>query len=254
MTWFKVDDKLHDHRKARAAGKAAMGVWVLAGSWSADNLSDGFIPASILIRWGNARDAAKLCAVGLWYPDEQDGEHGWRFHEWEERQPTREQKMAERSARAEAGKAGGLASGRSRREAKANQSASQLLEPPTRPDQYTPKGVSSDKSDPDDNPSPEVVELCDHLAAKVRQNGHKGTVGKLWHRACRLLIEADGHSPDQVRKAIDWATADPFWSANIQSMPKLREKYSTLQAQAVRKDTGKPRVMVRNGVQQEVTW
>lgn len=33
MSWFKVDDKLHDHRKARKAGKSAMGVWVLAGSW-----------------------------------------------------------------------------------------------------------------------------------------------------------------------------------------------------------------------------
>ena len=42
--WFKVDDKLHDHRKARKAGKAAMGVWVLAGSWSMDNETDGFVP------------------------------------------------------------------------------------------------------------------------------------------------------------------------------------------------------------------
>lgn len=27
MPWFKVDDRLHDHFKARQAGKAAMGVW-----------------------------------------------------------------------------------------------------------------------------------------------------------------------------------------------------------------------------------
>lgn len=130
MPWFKVDDKLHDHHKVRAAGKSAMGVWVLAGSWAADNLTDGFVPASILPRWGNARDAAKLCDVGLWLPAEQDGEHGWRFHEWTERQPTRAQKVAERAERAKAGKVGGLASGRSRREAKANQVASGLLEPP----------------------------------------------------------------------------------------------------------------------------
>jgi len=133
MTWFKVDDKLHDHRKARAAGKSAMGVWVLAGSWAADNLTDGFVPVSILPRWGTSRDAAKLCDVGLWMPDEQDGEQGWRFHEWEERQPTRAEKIAERAERAKAGKAGGLASGRSRREAKAKQAASGLLKPPSRP-------------------------------------------------------------------------------------------------------------------------
>ena len=133
MAWFKVDDKLHDHRKARSAGKAAMGVWVLAGSWAADNLTDGFVPASILPRWGNSRDAAKLCDVGLWCPDEQDGEAGWRFHEWDERQPTRAQKMAERAERSRAGAAGGRASGRSRREAKVKQVASGLLELPSRP-------------------------------------------------------------------------------------------------------------------------
>lgn len=90
MPWFKVDDKLHDHRKTRAAGKAAMGVWVLAGSWSADNLTDGFVPASVLSRWGTRADANKLVSAGLWVADEQDGEKGWRFHQWNEdgRQPT----------------------------------------------------------------------------------------------------------------------------------------------------------------------
>jgi hypothetical protein len=138
MPWFKVDDKLHDHRKARAAGATAMGVWVLAGSWAADNLTDGFVPATILTRWGRPRDANRLVEVGLWYADTQDGEKGWRFHEWLERQPSRAQKLEERAARAEAGRAGGLQSGRSRREAKAKQSASDLVEPPSRPDPSRP--------------------------------------------------------------------------------------------------------------------
>jgi len=134
MVWFKVDDKLHDHRKARAAGKSAMGVWVLAGSWSGDNLTDGFIPESVLSRWGTKADANRLVAVGLWEPAEQDGERGWRFHAWGEFQPTRAEKVAERAARSEAGRKGGKASGRSRREAKAKQLASGGVEPPTRPD------------------------------------------------------------------------------------------------------------------------
>lgn len=134
MTWFKVDDKLHDHRKTRAAGATAMGVWVLAGSWSADNLTDGFIPASLLPRWGRQREANKLVEVGLWHADSQDGEDGWRFHEWDERQPTRAQKEAERAAKSEAGRSGGLKSGQSRREAKTKQSASPLVELPSRPD------------------------------------------------------------------------------------------------------------------------
>lgn len=142
MAWFKVDDKLHDHRKARAAKKAAMGVWVLAGSWCADNLTDGFVPTSVLARWGTRYDARALVEVGLWYADEQDGEQGWRFHDWDEFQPTRAQKMAEREAKAEAGRKGGVNSGRSRREASTKQSASALVEPPSRP-VPTPSVVTS---------------------------------------------------------------------------------------------------------------
>jgi hypothetical protein len=152
MTWFKVDDKLHDHRKARAAGATAMGVWCLAGSWAADNLTDGFVPATILTRWGRPRDANRLVEVGLWHTDEQDGEKGWRFHEWHERQPSRAQKLEERAVKAEAGRVGGLRSGQSRREAKAKHGASVLVEPPsrpvpTRPDPDPSGNASSDKSD-----------------------------------------------------------------------------------------------------------
>ena len=143
MPWFKVDDKLHDHRKARAAGTAAMGLWVLAGSWSADNLTDGFLPAAILPRFGRPREAKRLVDVGLWYADRQDGESGWRFHGWEGWQPTRAQKLAERAAKAEAGRIGGIQSGRSRREANSKQSAKQgalgQVELPSRPDPTRPK-------------------------------------------------------------------------------------------------------------------
>jgi hypothetical protein len=101
VTWFKVDDKLHDHRKARAAGKAAAGVWVLAGSWAADNLTDGFVPEHVLSRWGTRRDAARLVEVGLWHVAEKHGEPGWAFHEWEQYQPTRAEVEADRKANAD---------------------------------------------------------------------------------------------------------------------------------------------------------
>lgn len=141
--WFKVDDKFHDHPKARKAGKAAIGVWVLAGTWCADHLTDGFVPAHTLSRWGTKADAKKLVDAGLWEPAEFDGEKGWRFRKWDRYQPTRASKKAQREARAQAGRAGGLASGASRRtkhdgstggEANAKQSASTDVQPPTRPD------------------------------------------------------------------------------------------------------------------------
>lgn len=106
MTWFKVDDKLHDHRKARAAGKAAMGVWVLAGSWSSDHGTGGFIPAGVLPRWGSRTDANKLVAVGLWAATEHDGEKGWRFHDWSDRNPDADSVAAIRTSKAGAGSLG----------------------------------------------------------------------------------------------------------------------------------------------------
>jgi len=150
MPWFKVDDKLHDHVKARRAGIEAMGLWVLSGSYAADNLTDGFVPEHTLTRWATSmakgrKLAAALVEAGLWHPAAQDGEDGWRFHEWEQRQPTRAKTMAVREARAEAGRSGGVASGASRRgEANPNQNASGLVEPPSRPDPSRPDmGTSS---------------------------------------------------------------------------------------------------------------
>jgi len=43
MPWFKVDDALHSHPKTRKAGLAAMGLWVVAGSFSASYMTSGFI-------------------------------------------------------------------------------------------------------------------------------------------------------------------------------------------------------------------
>lgn len=105
MTWFKVDDKLHSHRKALRAGEA-MALWTLAGSWCMDQLSDGFVPDYIAQRlfplaW--EQYASRLVDVGLWHPAISGDEKGWQFHEFNEagRQPTREQVLLERAAVAE---------------------------------------------------------------------------------------------------------------------------------------------------------
>ena len=96
MTWFKVDDKLFGHPKARAAGNRAMGLWVMAGAWSSAYVTDGYVPAAFVRdhRHGDI-DAAVLVDVGLWH--EVDG--GWMFHDWEQSNPTRAQVEADREAR-----------------------------------------------------------------------------------------------------------------------------------------------------------
>ena len=95
MSWFKVDDKLHSHPKRHRAGLRAMGLWVVAGSWAGDQLTDGFIPADMLTALGGKpADAKALVDAGLW----ERVESGWCFHDWEGRNPTREDVEAERAA------------------------------------------------------------------------------------------------------------------------------------------------------------
>jgi len=97
MTWFKVDDNLTFHPKVLAAGNTAMGMWVRAGSWSAQQLSDGLLPWSVVSRIGRRREAEALVTAGLWVPVLD----GYAFHEWDHRQPSRADVEATRRAGAE---------------------------------------------------------------------------------------------------------------------------------------------------------
>lgn len=94
MTWFKVDDKLPRHRKARAVRRshpakrrdaAPFGIWALAGAES----DDGFIALEVLLEWDDDAEAlaARLVAAGLWWETEQDGEPGYGFHDWQDYVP-----------------------------------------------------------------------------------------------------------------------------------------------------------------------
>ncbi|ONI65657.1 hypothetical protein CSIV_05100 [Microbacterium sp. CSI-V] len=87
----------------------------------------------------------------------------------------------------------------------------------------------------------EVVRLSNMLADAVRANGHKvSVVGQTWWSACDRLMRLDGYSAEQIEWMIRWSTSDEFWSANIRSMSTLRDKFSTLVAQAKRKASRAP--------------
>ena len=157
MVWFKVDDGLHKHRKVRKAlaeDPASMSLWVVAGSWSSDEGTDGFISDDQLpwlLPAGAEALARTLVAARLW----SRVRGGYQFHEWTEdgdgtrRNPTREEVQIERRKKAEAGRQGGLVSAktRSKRQAGAQASAeagaSRLLEPPTRPPPSKGRGKGS---------------------------------------------------------------------------------------------------------------
>jgi hypothetical protein len=120
MTWAKVDDQLHAHPKALAAGPEAMGLWVLCLSHCAAYLTDGHVDEGvvlgILARWRvTPRSLARrktelsqaLVDAGLW----RRTATGWQFHDWERYQPTRAQVLEINGKRVEAGRRSAVARG-----------------------------------------------------------------------------------------------------------------------------------------------
>jgi general stress protein YciG len=138
MTWFKVDDSFYDHPKVFDAPDCAVALWLRAGTWSARNLTDGFVPSGMPARFCDDHERAvrDLMTRGLW----KRARGGYQFHDWRDYQPSAGNVKSVREKRAEAGRKGGLSSGmtrskpQSKTEANASPVASHLLEPPTRPD------------------------------------------------------------------------------------------------------------------------
>ena len=107
--WFKVDDKLHDHRKVHRLleehdehAMAAMGLWLMAGSWCGDQMTDGLISAAVLRRWSAdwAVLAAALVDVGLWEMSDVEGRPHHQFHDWLEYNDSAEEILSTRAAKA----------------------------------------------------------------------------------------------------------------------------------------------------------
>jgi len=143
MTWFKVDDSFHSHPKAAAASLAAIGLWTVAGAWCGDHLTDGNVPHHVILSLsrGAVGLADELVTCGLW----RRTKSGYRFHQWDERNPNRSTVEEQRLKRASAGRLGGLASGRSRKgnggkSNEANNERTMPVDNSQEPPEHAPKG------------------------------------------------------------------------------------------------------------------
>lgn len=96
MPWFNVDDKFWSHPKFLSVGFAARGLWVSAGSWCAQNLSDGWLPEQVLPMIAMGGDVADLVAelekAALWIR----GVGGWQFKDWTDWNKPREWHVEQR--------------------------------------------------------------------------------------------------------------------------------------------------------------
>lgn len=81
----------------------------------------------------------------------------------------------------------------------------------------------------------DVMGLCQLLSDLMISNGDKEPrITQGWLDSARLMLDKDGRDYEASQRLLHWALNDSFWKANIQSMPKFRERFDQLRHQANR--------------------
>ena len=102
-----------------------------------------------------------------------------------------------------------------------------------------PSSSETDVSDEERTASPEsappsdaAVAVAALLRRRILENNPKARVTdrqlRAWAVAADRMMRLDGRTQSEIHELIDWSQHDPFWSANILSMAKLREKWDQL--------------------------
>lgn len=80
----KIHRKFWDHRKAKQAGNAALGLWAKANSWCRDNRSAGYVPREVALELGTFDEVGALLSANLWVKVfNGGGVIGFRFKDYE---------------------------------------------------------------------------------------------------------------------------------------------------------------------------
>lgn len=105
MTWVKLDDQFHSNPKALAAGLDGCGLYARALSYVGAHLLDGIVPREWIENQRAQKVAVKLikCALFSPHPD------GFEILDYLEFNPSREEVLARRRTKQEAGRRGGIA-------------------------------------------------------------------------------------------------------------------------------------------------
>ena len=93
---FQVDADFYDHPKVLGLSDAAVALWTRAGSYSAAKLTNGFIAEHVLATLSKTPEQAaeELRSRGLW----KRSRGGYQFHQWEQRNLTKERVQADQEA------------------------------------------------------------------------------------------------------------------------------------------------------------
>src|SRR5690554_8085173 len=81
--------------------------------------------------------------------------------------------------------------------------------------------------------------MWDRLAEQLGQDKPREPNLARWANTIRLMREQDGRELRHIRALYDWCRQHEFWSANVQSPDKLREKWSQLALRSEERRVGK---------------
>lgn len=224
MPWVRVDDHFDEHPKMAAVGPVGWGVWLAGLAYCNRNLTDGFIPFAIAEGIGGSWHVWEPIAaeqeltntlrqsdqgMRLWSIDIGSGMHGehittdwvvvqllhaglwvevpggYRIHDYEDYQPTKAQVIADRDAKAAAGRAGGRATAAARAAAPAKARAVAKVQPVPVPVPNVPNPAPvarAREGDADDGEMEVVAWLARHECALPETSGLRRKIVTLVER------------------------------------------------------------------------
>lgn len=225
MPWFKVDDSFHHHPKVMATSPAAIGLWVIVGTWCAGNLTDGFVPKQMLPRLlpDCFELASELVTNGLWVDGIHKGSEGYFFHDWNDFQPSAEAAKHRREVRREAGRKGGIASGKKRRASKttsnseANASAKSKQ---TRTPSPNPNQEGSSNEEPSSGRKRPATRLPDDW---VPTDKHRAFAAENHLNLDGEVFKFRNHAHGKDRRQVNWNAAFSTWLGNARDWRTPRQ-------------------------------
>lgn len=193
---FYVDDRFHGSEPvSMIPGQhrlAAIGLWTLAGTWSAQFLKDGHVPSYLVANYLGGEDAATwLVEVKLW----RRTRSGYQFRDWAKWQKTRAQVEAYRAAE------------RDRKSRARNARETKPADPPEIPG-AVPPGQVADSALPHPHPSPDPLPDDDRLTPPDMSSSQQKRASELSTRGKPVEFDVDAVARALVTVADHFDPAD----------------------------------------------
>lgn len=211
MSWFKVDDSYPDHPKTLMVSLEASGLWVRCAAWTSHYHTDGFIPYSVMIRYGGTDEiAGELVDAGFWIEAKRSKpqansvkQTGFSMHDFTEYNPSESEAKEISRQRSDAGRKGGKRSAATRRR---NSQANAQASASSKSEALVKQGLEAKLNPVPSRPDPLLSQKRESNAPEHGSlTGFDGVVEPEWKQA----LQAWEPKPEHHRLARELADKDP---------------------------------------------